>query len=340
MELVYLSDDPVTIQRMIEFAESSIQDDIINNYETGRTTLCRQDYELFRNYTMLESYFGSMLRTENAEMEVESGIFAVQNISRRYQKVFPDILAETYTPSRFYFRHTSSQRTNDSIRAFAIALFGEAGAANVVYEPVPEFDWILRPLEFCPAFSEETSGWDRHRLAFSNGPEVQEMIQQVNSKLGFHGSRQMNFNQINTMWNWCRFEVAVTFEISGSETGEHSPLCVPFSIAHHHLMEYYEDLTYFYLNGYGIRNQRLLQNLNCGRIQDMLHQMQSENDADAMARIFFTHLYELVAMLAALGTFRDAWPLHQHNFAQQSDRHWLISLMTPFTSNLAIVRFE
>ncbi|KAG4073282.1 hypothetical protein HA402_008628 [Bradysia odoriphaga] len=328
-----------TIQTMINFVESSIQEDIVSNYEAGRTTLCREDYENIRDFT-IESDFGDIFRVENGGLVTDAGRFALQNISRRFQEVFPDILTETYTPARFHFRHTGSPRTNDSIRAFATGLFGEAGAANVIYEPVPEVDWLLRPFDFCPAYSEETADWDRQRLAFRDGPEIQEMIQQVNAKLGFHASNQLNFNQVFTMWNWCRFTVGVTFETSNSETGGNSSWCAPFSVNHHLLLEYFEDLGFFYSSGYGVRNQRLLENLNCGVLQDLLRHMQSENDADTLARIFMTYTDEVQAMLVALGSFRDVWPIHQHNFAQQSGRNWLTSLIASFSSNLAVVRFD
>lgn len=241
----------------------------------------------------------------------------------------------------FLFREPlGTPRTNDSIRAFATGLFGEAGAANVVYEPVPDVDWFLRPFDFCPEYWEETADWARQRDAFRDGPEIQELVQQVNSKLGFHSSNQMDFDRILVMWNWCRFKIASTFESSGSETGAHCPWCAPFSVNHHLLLEYWEDLGFFYSSGYGVRNQRLLENLNCGVIQDLLRHMQSENDADTVARIFMSYTEEVQSLLVALGSFRDVWPIHQHNFAQQSGRNWLTSLIGPFGVNLSVVRFE
>lgn len=329
---------PPALQNMIDFAESSVQGDIVSNYEAGRTMLCREDFELIRDFTM-ESDFGDVFRIENAGLVTEAGEWAMQNLSRRFQQVFPNILTETYTPARFHFRHTGTPRTNTSIREFARGLFGEA-SENVVYEPVPVNDWFLRPFDFCPAYVEETADWALQRNAFQQGPEIQEMIQQVNRKLGFQASNQLNFNQITVMWNWCRFKIASTFETSNSETGAHCPWCAPFSVNHHLLLEYWEDLGFFYSSGYGVRNQRLLENLNCGVLQDLLRHMQSENDADTMARIFMTYTEEIQSMLVALGSFRDVWPIHQHNFAQQTGRNWLTSLIASFSSNLAVVRFD
>lgn len=286
----------------------------------------------------MESDFGDMLRIENGAQLTDSGKFAMQNISKRFQLAFPDILTETYSRTRYHFRHTDASRTNASIRAFAVGLFGEAGAASVVYEPVPEVDWLLRPMNFCPAFSEETADSNSEREAFNHGPEIQEMIEQVNRKLGLRGSSQMDLDQIVTMWNWCKFTIAFAFETTGSASP--SPWCAPFSVAHQLLFEYREDLGFFYSNGYGVRNQRLLENLNCGVIQDLLRLVQSETDADTMVRVFITHTQEFQKILVALGTFRDVWPIHRHNYAQQSHRNWLTSLITSFSSNLSVVRFE
>lgn len=281
---------------------------------------------------------GEDFTVENAAMLTRSGVIGIQNIAKRFQQSFPNVLPDTYTPARFHFRHDASPRTNATIRAFASGLFGDVGAENVIYEPVPEVDWFLRPFLYCPAFDEESADWERQRLAFRNGPEMQEMIQQVNSKLGFRGSNQIDFFDIYTMWTWCRFKVAMNFEESNSETSVHSPWCAAFSINHHLLMEYQEDVGSYYRSGYGMPNQRMLENLSCGVLQDMVRHLQS-NDTTT-ARVFIAYFHEIQAMLVALGTFRDVWPLHQHNFAQQSARQHLSSLITPFSANVAVIRFE
>lgn len=207
------------MEEMIEFAESSVQADIVRNYEAGRTSLCRQDFELLRDFTM-ESDFASGFHLGNASLVTDSGVLGLQNIARRYQENFPNVLPTTYSPEQFLFRHTWSVRTNQSARAFAAGLFGEAGAQNVVYEEVPERDWFLRPFDFCPAFDEEIANWDAQRNAFRDGPEMGELMEQVNRRLGFH-AEQLNFQQIVDMWDWCRFKTAAYFEESESETGTH-----------------------------------------------------------------------------------------------------------------------
>lgn len=317
---------------------TQILDDIEENYLAGRTTLCRADFEALTNWTMQPNFV-----IENALMPTDAGVLAMHNIARRFHDVFPDILTENYSADRFHFRHTHSERTNTSIRAFATGLFGEAGAQNVVYEDVPERDWFLRPFDFCPDFTSEAASWNVSRIGFREGPEFAEMVDNVNRKLGFHGSNPLDFDTVQTMWEWCRFETGSMFEHADSETGGDSAWCIPFSVADQMLFEYYEDLGHFYYSGYGFRNQRLLENMNCGVMQDLLNHIDNDDDDvqdETVARIFVSYTQEIQSMLVALGSFRDTWPIHQHNYAQQSARNWLTSLIAQHGSNLAVIRYE
>lgn len=282
------------------------------------------------------------MTVENAGRSMEAGIIAQQNLAKRFRERFSNVFTENYTSTHYHFRHNSQARTNISIRAFASGLFGEAAAENVIYEPVPEEedDWLLMPISACPLFSEESAYFQTEELGFRDGPELQEVINQVNRKLGLQGSTQLDFNQIEAMWYWCRFEVGTMFELSDSDIGGSSAWCAPFSVANFETIEYLYDLYTYHLNGYGLRNQRLLQNLNCGKMQDLLRHMQSENDTDTKVRIFSGSIDIVRIFLVALGAFRDVWPLHRHNFAQQFQRRWVSSALSAFSANLAVVRYE
>jgi len=325
---------PPDLQDMLDFADSSIQLDIARNYDAGRTTLCRQDFEALRDWRRAANF-----TLESASLTTEAGRIAMRNVARRYQQFFPSILSDTYTSARFHFRHTRTARTNTTIRAFADGLFGENQNENVVFEDVPENDTFLRPIDFCPEFREEVA--DQHQqVAFANGPEFEEMMEQINRKLGFHGSSQLSVDVVLVMWEWCRFETATYFELSDSEIGDPSPWCIPFSIAHNQILEYYQDLGYYHFTGYGVRNQRLIENLNCGLMQDLINHLQSDNSTDQMVRVFVTYSQMLQALMVTLGAFRDVPNLHQHNFAQQTSRHWQTSLMTPNAANFVVVRYD
>lgn len=68
----------------------------------------------------------------------------MQNLAQRYQNLFPTLLPRIYNRTQYVFRHTSRQRSQGSIRAFADGLFGPNGFQSVVFEPIPEQDSFLR----------------------------------------------------------------------------------------------------------------------------------------------------------------------------------------------------
>lgn len=276
---------------------------------------------------------------ENAGLITDTSTIAMQNIARRYQQFYPTILTENYSPTHFHFRHTRFAPSNNTIHAFVDGLFGENESGNVNFEDIPDRDLFLSPTEFCPAFTEEVA--NQHQLAaFRRGPEIEEVVQQVNRKLGFHSSHQLSLDRILIMWEWCRRETGDRFDLSDSEIGENVPWCAPFSIANNILLEYDTDLSYYYVSGYGVRNRRLIQNLNCGLVQDLLAHMQSNDDTDQAVRVFASNSHVLLLLMVTFGALEDTWILHQHNFAQQTARHYLTSLIAPRSGNLAVVRYE
>lgn len=106
------------------------------------------------------------------------------------------------------------------------------------------------------------------------------------------------------------------------------------------MFEYHADLEYFYLNGYGVRNRRLVENLNCGLMQNLLRYLQSSNTDEERARIYGTHSTVLQLFMVTLGAFEDQDALTRHNLAQNMNRLWRTSWMSPKGGNLAVVRYE
>jgi multiple inositol-polyphosphate phosphatase / 2,3-bisphosphoglycerate 3-phosphatase len=169
--------------------------------------------------------------------------------------------------------------------------------------------------------------------AFQTGPEYRQTLSEVNAKLGFSGSNQLSSQQMRTLWNICRFEKNLDLTIP-------SAWCTAFSIANNQVLEYLVDLEYYYLSGYGIRNRRLHENLNCGLMQNMLRFLQSSNANEERARIYGTHSSVFQSFLVSLGVFEDETALTRHNIAQSMNREWRTSWICPKGSNLAVIRYE
>lgn len=169
--------------------------------------------------------------------------------------------------------------------------------------------------------------------AFEEGPEYAQMLDQVNAKLGFTGSNQLNSRQIRTIWEWCRFEQT-------SKPSQPAAWCAAFSIANHQVLDYYEDLNFYYNQGYGIPDRRLAENLNCELMQNLLNALQSQSSTQGRLRIFGTHASTLQLFLVTMGVLEDEFPPTRHNFAQQLLRQWRTGIITPKGANLGMIRFE
>lgn len=116
-----------------------IQDEIVSNYQAGRTSLCAGDLNLIRDWTIDPN-----ITVNNADVLTVSGWNIMQNLATRYQNLFPTLLPRVYNRTQFLFRHTDRQRSQGSIRAFADGLFGANGFQDVVFENIPTQDTFLR----------------------------------------------------------------------------------------------------------------------------------------------------------------------------------------------------
>lgn len=168
--------------------------------------------------------------------------------------------------------------------------------------------------------------------AFQNGPEFRAAISQVNEKLGFHmGTDQLRVQEIRTLWEICRFQKAMNLT-------RPSPMCSAFSVGNNEVFEFREDLEAYYIFGYGVPNRRLVENLTCGLLQNLLRFIQSNDASDETARIYITHSSVLQILMVSLGIFEDDFVLSRHSMSRE--RVWKTSWISPKAANLVAVRFE
>lgn len=116
-----------------------IQSVAIANHKNGKGTLCPEDLAFIEDWRVDTNI------TENvAEFLTLAGWNELENIATRYQRAFPSLLPKTYNRSKYLFQHSDTQRTEASFRAFADGLFGYNGYQQVIPEPIPVRDLLLR----------------------------------------------------------------------------------------------------------------------------------------------------------------------------------------------------
>ncbi|CAO1429342.1 unnamed protein product [Diamesa serratosioi] len=299
---------------------------IITAYNAGRSSLCPEDFQLIQNWR-----FDPNITVDKEQWLTVAGWNEMSSIAQRYQRAFPTLLPSTYNRNRISFRNTNRQRTQATVRAFADGIFGFNGYQQVTFEPTPDPDRVLRPHDGCSLY-DAVSGDTSQRESWQRGAEFQLMLSQVNTKLGLTGNQLLTPRQLRTLWDICNFEQLWNLAAP-------APYCGAFSVNNNAILEYFEDLEYYYTVGYG-GPRRLFENLNCHIMQDMLQYLQSNNANDQQARIFSTHSTPLQLLLVTLGVFEDSVPLTWTNFAQQALRQWRSSYITPMAANLAVIRYD
>jgi hypothetical protein len=125
-------------RRMLDLHER-LQAQVSENYDAGRTQLCRQDIENIRNWRINPN-----ISVERNSELVETGWNELRGIARRFQAAYPTILPSTYNRSQFLFRGTDRQRTVASLQGFGEGLFGANGWQNIQFENISDPDLLMR----------------------------------------------------------------------------------------------------------------------------------------------------------------------------------------------------
>ncbi len=302
------------------------------NYELGKTTLCEFDAKNIKEWHLDPI----MLRTDASADLAATGREELKSVARRYQRKFPGLLPKTYSHSNYFFRNSPVPRTRQTAEAFAEGLFGARGYQIVNYTMGSSPDLMMYSFAYCPAWKKivmrGSSSQASEFQAFADGPKFQEMLTQVSNKLGFIGSKRLTDSQIITLMTHCQYEAIVNRNRS-------SPFCSVFSYANVQVFEYYKDLQFYYVCGYGLPEFRaLFKNMNCYLVKDMLNYLQATDNQKA--RLSFGHDFTMQFFMVAMGLFEDTVPLTAQNFEQQSLRKWRTSFISPMGANLAVVRYE
>lgn len=307
--------------------DTTLHRQILAHYNQGRTSLCASDIQLLRNWQ-----FNPNITRDVAGHLTAAGWNEMEALAQRYKAAFPTIFSATYSTQDYLFRSTGDQQNEFSLRAFADGLFGLNGHEQIQFEDIPQPDLFMRPYQNCPLY-REINAVRVEREAFLQGPEYQEMIVQVSTKLGFHHSNVLRIGDIIALSLHCKLEQI--WDMNST-----SPFCTAFSVANAQVIEYSEDVDMYYRIGYGRPEYRALyENLMCFQIQDMMRFIQSNDINDHKARLFSGHVTSFLILLHFEAFDGDA-PLTRHNMAQQMQRVWKSSNILPMTANLAVIRYE
>jgi multiple inositol-polyphosphate phosphatase / 2,3-bisphosphoglycerate 3-phosphatase len=223
------------------------------------------------------------------------------------------------------FKYTLTQRAQKSAEAFAEGLFQNKTSTDSVWYPEAlHKDPVLRFYKACDRWKRDVdknpSAYHEVEL-FSESDEMAAVVDELETRTGLS---ELTPQMVHLIYTTCAFE-----------TLDHqmSPWCALFSKNSIRVVEFLEDLEYYWIDGYGFQ---LTYQQACAIGSDLLRRLEAE---DPDITFYFTHSGTLLKTLAFLGLYKDDAPLthKDHSFHK---RQWRAGKIDAFATNLVFVRFE
>nr|XP_029723160.1 multiple inositol polyphosphate phosphatase 1-like [Aedes albopictus]XP_029723161.1 multiple inositol polyphosphate phosphatase 1-like [Aedes albopictus] len=310
-------------------ALNNLRESILDNYDNRRTApdigrMCADDLDLLRSWR-----WDRNISVEYESFLTDQGWSDLKLLARREKDRFNEVFNWPYDKQRYLFRHTKSQRTEASFKAFVEGLFGDGAYNFINAEPEPTDDTLLKPYDFCPAYDankDKNKQPDSELNKFLRSRIYLQTLSDISTRLGFRYN--LSNDQIEAMWDICRYEQAWHLQ-------QYSPWCSVFTKNQVNILEYKEDLRYYYQNSYGYEKSA---DLACYAVNDMVKNLGRSDGQQVIA--YFTHEAEIQIFLTALGAKKDRDSLRAENYYAMQNRNFRSSELTPFAANLAAVRYQ
>lgn len=310
---------------------SDVRDEIVSNYKVRRSQptsggLCSDDLNKLANWK-----WNMSITPDNAEDLTSQGYEDLFYLAKNYQRIFPNIYQTEYIEHDYLFRYTETDRTKNSYVAYINGLFGKGSENYVKNRKAIGNDTLLKPSDYCPLWKEYNDGVnkpsnnsDSEYYKFQNSQWMKNMIEEVSQRLGFKYTLEEEV--IYTMYDMCRFDQAWF-------VSQPSDWCAAFTPEHIKVLEYNEDIKYYYKSGYG---NPLNLNLPCEAVKDMLKFLESDTSPKAVG--YFTHSVMVQMFASALGIQKE--PSLKAADYPNSNRNWRVSKSGPFAANIAAVSYN
>ncbi|KAJ6642688.1 Multiple inositol polyphosphate phosphatase 1 [Pseudolycoriella hygida] len=297
----------------------NVRDEILEAHKARNSTeICESDLEKFRQWQFNSSNDNNITGSLTPQGENE-----LKSLAYTYHRLFPNLISRNYTKDDFLFQYTKTQRTQESFKAFAGALFGKDAVESI---DASMNNSLLRPFETTPEWKEMEKSLDlpdSEIKKFDESDEWKKIIAELGDLLAIN--RTLTVDETKSVYDMCRFEEAF-------KPCKRSIWCAILSIEHFRIFEYREDLHKYYHVGHGSDINRKLE---CGLVQDMIARLDSQLKVTG----YFAHAETLMLLFTALGAFEDPTPLRADNYETMSTRAWKTSDISPFAANLAVVKY-
>lgn len=285
--------------------------------------LSEKEIDAFKNWSPLPI---SLDQQKFLTKEGEEELFM---LGQRFKAQFPTFFKDE-SATKFDFKHTPTERTNSSALYFIEGLFDQS-ASNYQSIEVAYDDEILRPYKGCNLWRKNVKDNPeslREKEKFLQSHHVENMMNELKelTKIDY-----LDFHEVELIYTMCGFETAWRHLLFN----EKSIWCSLFRKEEHlKIMEYLEDLEYFYIDGYGFEITR---KLACKTVDDILKFLDTSDNTQKVS-VKFTHSGTILKLITFLELHKDDFQLSGDKMVD--DRNWRTSLIDSFASNIIVILYE
>lgn len=241
--------------------------------------------------------------------------------------MFKSLLSEEYSSEHFEFGFTNISKVKESIEVFVEELLVKDKTDVFTMNPKvkPKIRVHESSTKNCQNENENNFVGTEH-FKFQQSQVYRAMVVEASKRLGF--KHKLSSDKLNMIWDMCRYNYAWNPE-------DESAWCTAFEPEHLRILEYLEDLHFFYKASYGNKvNSRIM----CAEVKAMKEMLQGETGQKVS--VYFTDESAILNFLTTLHYAKDKTHLTADNYVKMKERNFKTSSLTPFTSSLAVVKYK
>ncbi|XP_025207369.1 multiple inositol polyphosphate phosphatase 1-like [Melanaphis sacchari] len=293
-----------------------------------------KNHEERRNGYLCKSVLDSLKRWEfevnpSSEDDISpQGRMDMQLLAKRTKDKMSEVLVKEINKNTFKIYASEDRKVMNSAEEFSKTMFGDDFNYKVPIEKIQKNSSFIG-LEACPKRIDSIQ--NSEASLFRKSPEYMEMVSQISKRLGFLDN--ITDSIIHAMYESCRYNKALVIE-------SYPAWCGLFTRQELQLLEYYEDLDYYYKYGYG---SEMNTKVGCPIAKELMGYLNAvaNDDSDRPSAVFrFGSSAGLLTTLLALGVAKDPTPLTHFNYHVQYRRQWRMSQVDPFSGNFAAVFYK
>ena len=280
--------------------------------------MCENELDLLRNWK-------SDVELDNSKNLHVVGDDEMVLLGERWLNRYPDLLG-SYDETKFRFRSTETERSKRSGDGVITGLWSRILVPKVKWNIIKTgHDPLIRFYKVCDAWIRDVKknkNAIKERALFEESLTMKDTIESVSKYVGLN----LTLSDVDMMYVTCNFDLAWSRD-------HVSPWCQVFSDLDLKVMEYREDLEYYWLDGPGhsINSQPA-----CVLMEDVIKTFNDISAGDTQKGTFyFTHSGTILKLLTHLNLYNDVEPLKSNNFETMKNRNWKTSKFGAFGANVA-----